>query len=56
MVVGSRIIRVAKNLQIASRRMPNLWDGRASILEMKDAGYAHWKQMEWMGILLPVSV
>ena len=26
-----------------------IWDGRKSILEMKDAEYRHWKQMEWMG-------
>jgi len=25
------------------------WDGRKSILEMKDAGYHHWRQMEWIG-------
>ena len=29
--------------------MPAIWDGRNAILEMKNAGYPHWKQMEWMG-------
>jgi len=29
--------------------MPVLWDGRKAILEMKNAGYPHWKQMEWVG-------
>lgn len=29
--------------------IPKIWDGRKSILEMKDANYPHWKQMEWMG-------
>ena len=29
--------------------MPGLWDGREAVLAMKEAGYAHWKQMEWMG-------
>ncbi len=30
-------------------KMPAMWDGRKAILEMRDAGYAHWKQMEWIG-------
>ena len=36
-------------LRSASRRMPKVWDGRASIIEMKESGYRHWKQMEWIG-------
>ena len=36
-------------LQAACRSMPNVWDGRSSILEMKEAGSRHWRQMEWMG-------
>lgn len=35
-------------------KFPAVWDGRKAILEMRDAGYAHWKQMEW--ILLSVSL
>jgi hypothetical protein len=30
-------------------RMPAVWDGRKAILEMRDSGYPHWKQMEWIG-------
>lgn len=30
-------------------KMPVIWDGRNAILEMRNAGYAHWKQMEWIG-------
>lgn len=30
-------------------QMPTLWDGRKAILEMRDSGYPHWKQMEWIG-------
>ena len=41
--------RTAARLQRAARTMPDLWDGRASVLAMKEAGYAHWKQMEWTG-------
>ncbi len=29
--------------------LPKQWDGRESILEMREAGYPHWKQMEWIG-------
>ena len=29
--------------------LPRKWDGKKSILEMKDSGYKHWKQMEWIG-------
>ncbi|MCY3615616.1 MAG: hypothetical protein OXH03_11075 [Bacteroidetes bacterium] len=29
--------------------MPSVWDGRESILEMKNGGSRHWRQMEWMG-------
>ena len=25
------------------------WQGKASILEMKENGYRHWRQMEWIG-------
>jgi len=30
-------------------RLPKSWDGRASILAMRDSAYTHWKQMEWIG-------
>lgn len=29
--------------------LPKLWDGRKSILEMKESVFSHWKQMEWIG-------
>ena len=29
--------------------IPVNWDGKNSILEMKNAGYSQWKQMEWIG-------
>ncbi len=29
--------------------IPTYWDGRGAILEMKETGYKHWKQMEWIG-------
>ena len=30
-------------------QMPAVWDGRKAILEMRDSGYPHWKQMDWIG-------
>lgn len=30
-------------------QMPAVWNGRKAILEMRDSGYPHWKQMEWIG-------
>lgn len=30
-------------------QMPTVWDGRKAVLEMRNAGYPHWKQMEWIG-------
>ena len=30
-------------------KMPARWNGRKAILEMKDADYPHWRQMEWIG-------
>ncbi|MCX8064972.1 MAG: hypothetical protein N3G21_07350 [Candidatus Hydrogenedentes bacterium] len=29
--------------------IPLHWDGREAILEMKNANYPHWRQMEWIG-------
>jgi len=29
--------------------IPQQWDGKRAILEMKGNGYPHWKQMEWIG-------
>jgi len=29
--------------------LPIKWDGKQSILEMKEANYPQWKQMEWIG-------
>ena len=36
--------------------LPKMWDGRASILEMRDSTFPHWRQMEWIGFyfLIPL--
>lgn len=33
----------------ALSKFPSVWKGKEAILEMKDVGYPHWKQMEWIG-------
>lgn len=38
-----------KKLEEILSNMPVIWDGRSAIVEMRDAGYAHWRQMEWIG-------
>jgi len=30
-------------------RLPKQWDGKRAILEMRDKGSRHWRQMEWIG-------
>ncbi len=36
-------------LAAKARGFPSSWDGRAAILEMKEQGSRHWRQMEWIG-------
>ena len=49
MAIDSEIVNTAERLQAASRSIAKVWDGRASILAMKNADYPHWRQMEWIG-------
>lgn len=45
-----RFLKISNQVgEILENNIPKVWDGRKSILEMKDAGYPHWKQMEWIG-------
>ena len=48
-ILNQKIVDTTAQLQLASRNMPKIWDGRNSILEMKEGGSKNWKQMEWMG-------
>lgn len=47
-MLEKKIIDTVKELQFASQNMPKVWDGRESILEMKDAGFNQWWQIEWL--------
>lgn len=31
------------------KTLPKKWDGRRSIIEMRESNYPQWKQMEWIG-------
>lgn len=42
-------LRTAKQIGEKLKNVPKIWDGRGSILEMKESGYSQWKQMEWIG-------
>lgn len=42
------IIDTAEKLRLASQSMPKVWDGRESILKMKDTGFKYWRQAEWI--------
>ena len=39
----------AKKIEFALQSVPRFWDGKQAILEMRDAGFPHWRQMEWIG-------
>lgn len=40
---------IAREIGNRLKDLPGTWDGRQAILEMRDAGSHHWKQMEWIG-------
>ena len=39
----------AKQMESLLSPIPTFWDGKRSVLEMKNAGYTQWRQTEWMG-------
>lgn len=42
-------LETSKKIGKILSKIPKFWDGRKSILEMKNANFPHWKQMEWAG-------
>lgn len=46
--ISQTLINEAHLLKSSLQNIPMLWDGKASILEMKDCDY-HWRQLEWIG-------
>ena len=47
-MLEKQIVNTVGKLRLASQNMPKIWDGRKSILEMTDAGFKQWKQIEWL--------
>lgn len=44
-----KIKEISKQIGDKLSNVLKFWDGKKSILEMKEAKYRHWKQMEWIG-------
>jgi hypothetical protein len=42
-------LEIARGLSREFLNISIIWDGRRSILEMKEVDFPHWKQMEWIG-------
>ena len=40
---------ICKEIEERLRKIPVEWDGKTSILEMKNSGRRQWRQMEWIG-------
>ena len=47
-MVEKKIVDIVEKLRLASHNIPKTWEGRESILEMKDVGFKYWKQIEWI--------
>ncbi len=45
MSLESAVLKISGSLS----NLPKYWDGKQSILEMRDQDYPHWRQMEWIG-------
>lgn len=45
----NNFLQTTKEVAKKLKSIPKKWDGRKSILEMKNADFPHWKQMEWIG-------
>jgi len=48
-ITKEKFLQIAKELSRGFKNIPTFWDGRESILEMKENNFPHWKQMEWPG-------
>ncbi len=44
-----KYLNIAQQISEKFDEIPIHWDGRKAILEMKDANFPHWRQMEWIG-------
>ena len=44
-----KFLNLSKEISNYLKEIPSFWDGKKSILEMKNSGFNQWKQMEWIG-------
>jgi len=44
-----KFLEISKNLSKNLSNLPEHWDARKAILEMKETHFPQWKQMEWIG-------
>lgn len=42
-------LSASKQIAAKMQSIPKIWDGKQAILEMKQAGFSQWRQMEWIG-------
>lgn len=47
--MGLNFKEICETLDPIIRKIPTNWDGKKSILEMKENNARNWKQMEWIG-------
>ena len=47
-MLEKKTIDTIGKLRLASQNMPKVWDGRESILEMRDTDFKYWRQEEWI--------
>lgn len=40
---------IYQDIAVCLKKIPKVWSGKDAILEMRDDGFAHWRQMEWIG-------
>ncbi len=49
MIDNQTFLTLTRTLESYLVRIPTVWDGKQAIMEMKDNGSRHWRQMEWIG-------
>lgn len=49
MKTQNNFLKVSKQIGKELKKIPKIWNGERSILEMRKAGYNQWRQTEWIG-------
>lgn len=48
-MIRDKFLRISQEISEKLSKIITHWDGKKSILEMKNSDYNYWKQMEWIG-------